>query len=135
MPITLDLGAILAVGAILAATAAILLLTTWRTAGRPAYLAAWGGFCGCTAVAFALYALRGRLPDGLLILLASPLYALAWALFWAGARWLRGARVRPWAEDVSSGVEPLGGPKGIKCADLIHQFCKAVRRADAALTR
>lgn len=45
------------------------------------------------------------------------------------------ARVRPWAVDVSSGVEPLGGPKGIKSADLIHQFCKAVRRADAALTR
>ncbi|MFZ4409516.1 MAG: PAS domain-containing protein, partial [Paracraurococcus sp.] len=104
MPITLDLGAILAVGAILAATAAILLLTTWRTAGRPAYLAAWGGFCGCTAVAFALYALRGRLPDGLLILLASPLYALAWALFWAGARWLRGARVRPWAIALPSGL-------------------------------
>ncbi|MBA4217174.1 MAG: phosphoribosylanthranilate isomerase [Roseateles sp.] len=45
------------------------------------------------------------------------------------------ARVRPWAVDVSSGVEPLGGPKGIKSADLIHQFCEAVRRADAALTR
>ncbi|RTL19154.1 MAG: phosphoribosylanthranilate isomerase [Burkholderiales bacterium] len=45
------------------------------------------------------------------------------------------ARVRPWAVDVSSGVEPLGGPKGTKSADLIHQFCEAVRRADAALTR
>ena len=40
------------------------------------------------------------------------------------------ARVRPWAVDVSSGVEPAGFPKGIKSADLIHEFCRAVRRAD-----
>jgi phosphoribosylanthranilate isomerase len=44
------------------------------------------------------------------------------------------AQVRPWAVDVSSGVEPLGGPKGIKSADLIHEFCNAVRRTDAELT-
>lgn len=44
------------------------------------------------------------------------------------------ARVRPWAVDVSSGVEPLGGPKGIKSADLIHEFCRAVKLADAELT-
>jgi phosphoribosylanthranilate isomerase len=42
------------------------------------------------------------------------------------------ARVRPWAVDVSSGVEVS---KGIKSADLIHEFCNTVRRADAELTR
>ena len=41
------------------------------------------------------------------------------------------ARVRPWAVDVSSGVEVS---KGIKSADLIHQFCRAVKRADAELS-
>jgi len=44
------------------------------------------------------------------------------------------AQVRPWAVDVSSGVEPVGFPKGIKSADLIHEFCRAVKRADAGLT-
>jgi phosphoribosylanthranilate isomerase len=39
------------------------------------------------------------------------------------------ARVRPWAVDVSSGVEAA---KGIKDAALIRQFCETVRRADAA---
>ncbi|HEY1131629.1 MAG TPA: phosphoribosylanthranilate isomerase [Roseateles sp.] len=42
------------------------------------------------------------------------------------------ARVRPWAVDVSSGVEVS---KGIKSAGLIHEFCSTVRRADAELTR
>lgn len=41
------------------------------------------------------------------------------------------ARVRPWAVDVSSGVEVS---KGIKSANLIHEFCRAVRRADAELS-
>ncbi len=41
-------------------------------------------------------------------------------------------RVRPWAVDVSSGVEIS---KGVKSGPLMRRFCKAVREADDRLTR
>jgi len=40
-------------------------------------------------------------------------------------------QVRPWAVDVSSGVEEA--KKGLKSAALMRQFCEAVREADARL--
>lgn len=41
--------------------------------------------------------------------------------------------VRPWAVDVSSGVEVVGGPKGIKDSHRIEEFVAGVRDADAGL--
>ncbi len=41
------------------------------------------------------------------------------------------ARVRPWAVDVSSGVEMA---RGVKDATLLRRFCAAVREADARRT-
>ena len=38
--------------------------------------------------------------------------------------------VRPWAVDVSSGVEIVNGAKGHKDARLMQQFCAKVREAD-----
>src|SRR3954469_11228511 len=75
MLLTLDLATVLGFSAVLAAMAALLLLATWRAAGRPAWLAAWAGFCGFGALAFGLHALRGLLPEPLLIFGATPLYA------------------------------------------------------------
>ena len=40
------------------------------------------------------------------------------------------AQVRPWAVDVSSGVERS---KGVKEAGLMRRFCAAVREADERL--
>ncbi|MBK6637788.1 MAG: phosphoribosylanthranilate isomerase [Rhodocyclaceae bacterium] len=40
--------------------------------------------------------------------------------------------VKPWAVDVSSGVEPVGGPKGVKCAQEIQRFLAGVHHADEA---
>ena len=37
--------------------------------------------------------------------------------------------LRPWAVDVSSGVEAQG--RGLKCAKLMREFCAAVAQADA----
>ena len=46
------------------------------------------------------------------------------------------ARVRPWAVDVSSGVESaVPGQKGIKNAALMRRFCKAVRDADERIAK
>ena len=43
-------------------------------------------------------------------------------------------RVRPWAVDVSTGVESaVPGQKGSKNAALMRRFCKAVREADSRI--
>ncbi len=81
-----------------------LLLGTWhgsgrtpgRAVGRPAFLAAWGGFCLLGALTAMLYAVREFTPPAVTVIVANAVLLLANALFWTGARWLRGAAVRPW---------------------------------------
>ncbi|MFZ4410091.1 MAG: PAS domain-containing protein, partial [Paracraurococcus sp.] len=81
-----------------------LLLGTWHgsgrtpggAVGRPAFLAAWSGFCLLGALTAMLYAVREFTPPAVTVIVANAVLLLANALFWTGARWLRGAAVRPW---------------------------------------
>ncbi|WP_431269323.1 hypothetical protein [Dankookia sp. P2] len=146
MLMTLDLATMLSLSAVLTGMAAALLLATWRAAGRPDWLAAWAGFCSLGALATLLYAQRGRVPEPLLTFGATPLYALGWALFWAGARRLRGAGLAwPWVllppllwVLACAGLPPLRAHAELRAAlrrDLVRRPAAARRAGGAAAAR
>jgi signal transduction histidine kinase len=85
--------ALLGVTILLATVAGALLIGGSRAARRPSFL---GTFCWLAALAYAIFLLRGHVPDLLVIALGNALLLLAWSLFWAGTRLLRGAPVGAW---------------------------------------
>ncbi|MFZ4411196.1 MAG: sensor histidine kinase [Paracraurococcus sp.] len=106
-----DLRAVVVFGILLGLLSGGLLIGTWRlsglakgaagpnpgpTVGRSAFLLAWACFCLLTALGGMLFALRDRTPPAVPIIGANVTMLLATSLFWTGARWLRGATVRPW---------------------------------------
>src|SRR4051794_40077116 len=88
--------ALLGVTILLATVADTLLIGRSHAARRPSFLGAWAIFCWLAALAYAIFLLRGHVPDLLVIALGDALLLLAWSLFWAGARLLRGAPVAAW---------------------------------------
>ncbi|MDR3524118.1 MAG: ATP-binding protein [Acetobacteraceae bacterium] len=76
--------------------ASLLLIFGWRGANRPAFQYAWGAACLFAAIATLLFALRGIVPDIVVILGANCAWMTAWASLWAGARHLRQWRAPLW---------------------------------------
>ena len=68
----------------------------WRTTDRSRFIASWALASGFMALTSLLFGLRGTLPEFLVILVANAALHLSQMLFWAGARWLRGAHVPLW---------------------------------------